>query len=406
MGMRSALIAAAVLVAPLRAQQSPTPPRASSDFLYLWTASADSAQPDFLAVLDVRPLTGRYGRLLTTVPVPGRANYPHHTEHAMPADGRLFANGFGSGQSFVFDMADKAHPRISAQFGEMAGMMHPHSFLRLPNGNVLATFQMQHDSVGVAPGGLAEITPAGQLVRAVSDDRPGVDRRIRPYSAVIVSSLDRIVTTTTDMDDGDETRAIQIWRKSDLTLLHTIELPNGPRGDEGPATAEPRLLADGKTVLVSTFNCGLYLLDGIDGPNPTGRLVASFPRKPKTSCAIPVIASHYYLVTVPAWNAVVSLDIADPAHPREVSRVTLGRDDVPHWISLEPNQRRVVITGYAAMQHRVVIAAFDPATGRLAIDRRFREPGSTKPGFLMDNKRWPHGGRAAGVPHGAVFSTP
>ena len=96
------------------------------------------------------------------------------------------------------------------------------------NGNVLATFQMQHDSVGMAPGGLAEITPTGHLVRAVSDDRPGVDRRIRPYSAAIVPSLDRIVTTTTDMGGGDETRAIQIWRQSDLTLLQTIELPNGP----------------------------------------------------------------------------------------------------------------------------------------------------------------------------------
>ena len=42
------------------------------------------------------------------------------------------------------------------------------------------------------------------------------------------------------------------------------------------------------------------------------RLVASFPQKAGTYCAIPVIAGHYYLVTVPAWNAVVSLDISNP----------------------------------------------------------------------------------------------
>ena len=75
--------------------------KASSAYLYVWTASADTTQADFLAVFDVRPRSGRYGQLLTTVPVPGRNNRPHHTEHEMPADGRLFANGFRSGQTFT-----------------------------------------------------------------------------------------------------------------------------------------------------------------------------------------------------------------------------------------------------------------------------------------------------------------
>ena len=58
----------------------------SSDFLYVWTASQDTTQPDFLAVFDVWPASPRYGTLVTTVPVPGRNNRPHHTEHEMPAD--------------------------------------------------------------------------------------------------------------------------------------------------------------------------------------------------------------------------------------------------------------------------------------------------------------------------------
>ena len=111
-------------------------------------------------------------------------------------------------------------------------------------------------------------------------------------------------------------------------------------------------MADGKTLLVSTFNCGLYLMDGLAGDTPSARLVASFPQKKGTYCAIPVIAGHYYLVTVPAWSAVVSLDISNPAAPREVSRVSLGADDVPHWIAISPDQRRVVMTGYQGMQHR------------------------------------------------------
>ena len=87
------------------------------DYLYLWTASIDSTQPDFLAVLDVTEDSGRYGRLVTTLPVPGLQNGPHHTEHELPADRQLFANGFGTGQSFVFDLSDPAKPRLAAEFG-------------------------------------------------------------------------------------------------------------------------------------------------------------------------------------------------------------------------------------------------------------------------------------------------
>ena len=74
-----------------------------SQYLYLWTGSVDSTQPDFLAVLDVRPDTGRYGALVGTVPVPGRINAPHHTEHELAPGGYLFANGFGTGKTFIFD---------------------------------------------------------------------------------------------------------------------------------------------------------------------------------------------------------------------------------------------------------------------------------------------------------------
>ena len=382
-------------------------PSGAAEYLYLWTASADSSQPDFLAVLDVTETSGRYGRLVTTLPVPGLQNMPHHTEHQMPADRRLFANGFGTGQTFVFDLKDPVHPRVAARFGDVEGFTHPHSFLRLPGGHVLATFQMRHDGGAMAPGGLVELTADGRPVRSRSANTPGIDPATRVYSAGVVPALDRIVTTTTDMHGrSPASRQLQIWRLSDLTLLRTITLPDGPAGEESMMTAEPRVLDDGRTVLVSTFSCGLYLMEGLEGESPQGRLVASFPRKPKTYCAIPVVAGHYYLVTVPAWSAVVSLDISDPAAPREVSRVTLGASDVPHWISMSEDRRRVVVTGYGEMKHRVLIARFDSATGRLSLDDRFREPGASAPGFRMDDKTWPHGGNAKGIPHGSVFGRP
>ena len=382
--------------------------RPAAEYLYLWTGSADSTQPDFLAVLDVSE-DSSFVRLVTTVPVPGRRNGPHHTDYELAQDRQLFVSGFPSGHTFIFDLTRPAAPRLAGQFGDIEVYSHPHSFVRLPNGNVLATFQMRHDAAGggMTPGGLVELTPAGRPIRTSSANAPGIDPTERVYSSAIVPRLDRIVTTTTDMDPSRaKTREIQIWRLSDLALLHTITLPNGPAGTESQLTAEPRLLSDGRTVLVSTFSCGLYLIEGLESDAPSGRLVSSFPRTDKGFCAVPVVVGHYYLVTVPAWNAVVSLDISDPSAPREVSRVALGPGDIPHWIALSPNQRRVVVTGYGDLRNRVMMLRFDPLTGALTLDQRFRERGATEPGFRMDDKTWPHGGSAKGIPHGAVFSRP
>ena len=390
-----ALLATPVLGCSQPAPEQPTPAAAARDYLYLWTASTDSTAPDYLAVVDVTdPGDGaRYGRVVASAEVPGLRNGPHHTEHEMPADRMLFANGFGSGKTWIFDLRDPMDPRVAGEFNDLEGYAHPHSYLRLPNGNVLATFQMRHDGAAMRPGGLVEVTSAGRVVRSASADARGLDPATRVYSAGIVPALDRIVTTTTDMEgDSEASRQLQVWRLSDLSLLHTFPLPDGPAGGEGMYTAEPRVLDDGRTVLVSTFNCGLYLMEGLASDAPSAKLVAAFPRKDRTNCAIPLIAGNYYLVTVPAWSAVVSLDISDPSRPREVSRLTLSTGDVPHWLGLSPDHRRVAVTGYGAMKDRVVMARFDPATGRLSLDERFGEAGVG--GLRMEN----------GIPHGAVFS--
>ena len=381
-----------------REAEAPAASTGDSQYLYLWAGSRDSTAPDFLAVVDVRPDTGRYGALVTTLPVPGRVNGPHHTEHELAADRQLFANGFKSGRTFIFDLRDPSVPKLVGDFDSQAGYHHPHSFLRLPNGNILSTFQMHHGSTGITPGGLVEMTPAGVGLKWSSAMGPGVPSGLRPYSGAIVPALDRVVTSTTDMDDKNPYKAnqLQIWRLSTLELLHTITLPEGPLGEEADFTAEPRLLSDGRTVLVSTFNCGIYLLEGIDGAAPSGRLVSAFPRAKGTYCAIPVVAGRYWIAAAAAMHAVVSLDISDPAHPREASRLVLGAGDEPHWIALEPNSRRVVITGYGDLLGRALIATFDSATGALALDTRFREDGATVPGWRLPG----------GVPHGAVFSRP
>ena len=223
-----------VMAASLAACGTEAPaPAPAPEYLYLWTASADTTAPDFLAVLDVTPDSAGYGRLVTTVPVEGRGNVPHHSEHQLAADRQLFVNGFDTGRTWVFDLTAPAAPRVAAEFGDVHPYAHPHSYVRLPSGNVLATFQMQHGTDGVQPGGLVELTPAGEVVRTSSAVSPATHPGVRVYSAGVVPALDRIVTTSTSMtDDSPGARQVQVWRLSDLGLLHTFDLPAGPRGDE------------------------------------------------------------------------------------------------------------------------------------------------------------------------------
>ncbi len=229
---------------------------------------ADGQQSDFLAVVDLDRASSNFGKIVATVPTGVKNGKSHHTEHDMPAGGILFANGFGAGQTWLFDLTQPTKPKIRASFTDAGTMMHPHSFVRLPNGNVLATFQMTgHDNK--APGGLAEIDNQGKIVRTSPLTGLPQGEFVRPYSLAIVPKLDRIVTTSTDMHTDGAARSVQIWRLSDLKYLSTVILPAGPRGGENALPSEPRLLADGQTVMVGTFSCGLYLLDGIASPNPS-----------------------------------------------------------------------------------------------------------------------------------------
>jgi hypothetical protein len=100
------------------------------------------------------------------------------------------------------------------------------------------------------------------------------------------------------------------------------------------------------------------------------------------------------------------LDIADPEHPREVSSVVFGNDEEPHWLAIDPSGRRLVLNsaGYTK-SNRLFVINFDPATGALSIDDRFRDVGSTRPGIDLTGKTWPHGFSGKPVPHGTVFST-
>ena len=131
-------------------------PAAKNDYLFVWATDIGAKKSDFLAVIDVDESSPRYGEVIATAPTGVPLSIAHHTEHEMPKGGVLFANGFGAGQTFLFDLHDPLHPKVASSFLGADDFMHPHSFAREPNGNVLATYQMRgHDNA--EPGALVEL---------------------------------------------------------------------------------------------------------------------------------------------------------------------------------------------------------------------------------------------------------
>src|SRR5580693_10681246 len=143
---------------------------APGHYLFAWTGDVAHRGNDFLAVIDADPSSPSYGRLVTTLATDQPTKLVHHTEYVMPSSGMLFANDHDAGRTFIFDLRDALHPKTVTSFTDMAGYMHPHSFLRLPNGHVLATFQHVHSGEGDGQmggsGGLVEIDDQGTVVRS------------------------------------------------------------------------------------------------------------------------------------------------------------------------------------------------------------------------------------------------
>ena len=393
-----------------------------SRYLYVWAGTKDKAdsnymdhahnagsQSDFLAVVDLQPddtaAHERYGRVIATVPVGAYHTMPHHGEQVFVPGRNWFVSGFMSGQLFLFDAADRARPRFVTRVDTMPGFRQPHSLARLRNGHVIATMQFGPDSLHGRPGGIVELDDSGRVVRTASSADPAFPgASLRTYGLAVVPALDRIVTTSSPMDNERVADVIQVWRLSDFGLLRTIPLPSRPDS----ANREPfeaRVLSDGRSVLVNTYRCGFYRLTDLETLAPSAEFVLSEqpPTGSVNGCSVPVVVGHYWVMPIAYQHRVAVLDVSHPDHPREVSSLATDSTFFPHWSSADPLSDRIVVTEQGDGLPRVMIARLDPTTGHLRWDGRFRDAGSASPGLNFGRPTWPNGAAGAAMPHAAVF---
>ncbi len=380
---------------------------APGHYLFAWASDVALEGDDFLAVIDADPGSSNYGRLMASVATDQKNGQVHHTEYTMPEGGMLFANDHVAGRSFIFDLRDPLHPKIAASFTDLGGFSHPHSFLRLPNGHVIVSFQHvdQHHAENLAPGvgmsgGIGEIDDQGHLIRAVGTADPTLPRaNLMAYSLLPLPEQDLLLVTNSSMHDVDPLgHTYQLWRLSSLELLRTEYLDAGGEQDGDVNPEEPRRGPDG-SIFVQTLNCGLERVTGVTTDHPDSQLVHMFPG---SHCGVPTIVGHYFIQSVPQINGLVVLDISNPDAPMEVSRLQLDDKFFPHWTGWDAKTGRLVVTGIGEV-HRLYLLKLDQKTGALTLDTAFRGTDG-KAGFNFDDRQWPHGWKGSANAHGVVFS--
>ncbi|MGH9487030.1 MAG: hypothetical protein ACRD04_05505 [Terriglobales bacterium] len=399
MTRRLLLFAAAAVAVPLLLA-AVRPPK-SSRYLVVWAMQARHPHAqftfipggetklglarDFLAVYSVSPGSKSFGKLVGFLPA-GQAAMAHHANYAMPPNDILYTNDYLANRTDVFNLQNPRHPRLLRQFRGEAGFSYPHSFAYLPGGDTLATFQFA-SAWGRAPGGLVEFAPRGRVVRSRSAAAAGHPHAY-PYSLAAVPSLNRVVTGTMGMTPAvPGSHTVQIWRLSDLTLLTTLVLPGGAMDAN-----EPRVLADGKTVVVPTDHCDLFLLHRLDSPHPSLQHIYRFSGD---KCGVPIVVDNYLLEPSMLGHAIVSLDMSHPEHPRPAGEIVFPPRELPHWLAVEPGGNRIAITGYGSMITKVLFAQINRRTGQLRLLTQALD---------LSARHWPDGWDGSAIPHAAVFS--
>lgn len=371
---------------------------------------------DFFVTIDLKT-----GKPVATTPIGLSGSMPHHTEYVLPATGQLlWANAHHAEEILLLDWSNPAAVRIAKRIKAPAPLRFPHDFKRLADGAMMVGFlrsegespEAGDDTMPGNHGGIAEYRPDGTLVRTSSAAAAGLPHPVRPYSFLEIDGGRRLVTTSAAMMEKSSADVVQIWRRSDLKLLHTLVVPPGV-GADGEALAAAsgspfaaKTMSDG-SILVSTYGCGFYRLVGADGDRPSLAHVLTISpaadEKSRGSCGVPSMRGKYWVHPIGKEGRVAVFDMSSPTRPREVHSLSVADGFAPHWTAFDPRSDRLVVGAEAGMEEAMAILRFDPKTGSLKYDERLVDAKGRR-GFLdFAREDWPHGKTGPAWGHAALF---
>jgi hypothetical protein len=427
-GMRASVLLVVLVLAGGCAGRGDRERRVVEPYLLVWAGDADRNGPDFLAVIGADPQQETYGKVLKTYPVGSRGNEPNALNDAPRADGRVFATGVLTDRTFVFDLRDPLAGKVLYvdQPGEGWRLRAPGGVVSLPNGSVAIACA---DQVGYAgrprelltrPGGLVQLRADGRPVREVIAEAPFARGFIVAPNGIAASpAAGRLVTTSTGHGYASTTRiermpgiTVQVWKLDGLTLLHSIVLQAGPRGEENLAPLTPTFMHERPVLFVDTEGGGLYVSDSLGAAQPVFLSAYDFGPGASPGGAAVTPNDRYYVVALTDRGRVVSLDLSDPRRPRPAASVAVPGG--PFRLTMNADGSRVAVSNYTIDvpgftregDHRVNIIRIDPATGRMAVDPTFRDEVTGRVGVDFDRARWPHGATGPARPAGLLFVAP
>ena len=322
--------------------------------LFVWAGDQARTAPDFLAVVDFDESSSNYGRVITTVPLPGAGasgNEPHHV--GLSSDGRVLACGGllsvlkGQSEIFFFDVSDPGAPSyISSADPPLSAITD--EFYALNNGGFLVT--MMGGANGAHPGRVAEFTRDLRLVAEYPDNPPqdgfnphGIS--VRPEINLMVTSDFVCPSTTLHAVPGglDLRGSIRVWLFKQRKLVRTIQIPGAV------GTIDVKLIPSDPYQRAYTAGMAddhLYLIN-----TNNGRARSVFDFSSIAAGGFPQLMrmtrdGKRLFISMNAAGKVVMFDTSDPEDPRVLKVLNLGAASGPHYIALTEDEKRLVITDY------------------------------------------------------------
>lgn len=389
-------------------------------YLLIFAADKDETESDFLAVMDVDPQSAKQGQPLHTLPTGMRNSMPHHMEFDLPPEGQpLFMNAHRPEKTLLVNLDTPLDLTIEKVLSQPTSLRFAHDYARTHSGSVMVGFLAGDAEGGNGSGGIAEYSAQGEFQRSASAAVEGLAKPVRPYAFAMLPEIDRFVLTSAPMMQKSWAEVIQLYRYSDLSLLKTLPMP-APKGaqvkPEWPALATAmgaEVLEDG-SVFLSSYECSLYHLTGLESDTPRVTLVHSIHsapgKKPAQGCGVPVRAGRLWFQPVGRENEMVVLDIADPEKPSEVFRLETPAGFKPHWLSKDPGSNRLILGSEMGREEGFFMLRYDPDSGALEYDKQFRGkmpgglPGQKASGYVsLERNDWPHGDTGPAWGHAALF---
>ena len=323
-------------------------------YLFVWAGDQARARPDFLSVIDFNEGSHNYGKVITTVPLPGpgsTGNEPHHV--GLSKDGRVLACGGllsvlkGQKEIFFFDVSNPTAPTfISSADPPLSAITD--EFYALPNGGFLVT--MMGGANGAHPGRVAEFNKNLELVTEHPANPPhdgfnphGIS--VRPEINLMVTSDFVCPSTTLHAVPGglDLRGSVRFWDFKRRLIVKTITLP-GPAG-----TIDVKLIPGDYKARAYTAGMAddkLYLIDPVSG---TAKVVFDFgtiaPGGSPQLMRMTRDGSRLF-ISMNGAGKIVMFDTSTPQSPQVLKVLDLGAGSGPHYLALTDDEKRLVVSDY------------------------------------------------------------